>query len=372
MGVSDLKSLILDKIFELFKFEGTEMQPQLLLMSKLILVLLVAHGFFNYIDDPFIPFVSQLDLFNEMPGLFKNILRIGFILFGILLLFNIRVRIVCIFLGIIIITAIIASKPVFRNHLFIVGCALLLAGLSDREGHPWLINIQLSLVYLGAFVNKILDSDWWNGAFMHNWLQYGRENPIYIEISSILPDYWFALLLSWIAICAELIIGALILSKRWRLFGVWIAIIFHSGLFALIGIRFTHFMDAIFIMFLAFLVWPKRQVIARYKNDTSEWFRRMIRILDWDRKIIWIKSPEIENSWLEMEYDKTYKKNEFALRSLLLYSTGFYVLLFILNLIFVFLIDHRFISYAFSMFFLWGFIIFFLPINWTNVFKRMK
>lgn len=272
-----------------WQIESTEMQPQVLLMCKLIFILLCAHGFYFKIDDPFVPFLGFLDYFNDYPGLFKYSMRTGFIIFGTLLLFNVRVRMASIAVGLIIIFAILASKPVFRNHLFIVGCALFLGGLTRNEGHPWLLNIQLSLVYLGAFINKILDSEWWTGVFMHNWLQNARVNPIYIEISSLFPDYWFAIFLSWIAIFAKLSIGTLILSKKYRVLGVWIAVIFHSALFGMIGIRFTHFMDGIFIMFLVFLPWPPGRVIARYKNETLGRFRALINWLDWDNKIQWEK-----------------------------------------------------------------------------------
>lgn len=353
-----------------WRMEGTSMQPQILLMSKLIFLILTAHGFFYYIDDPFIPFLQHLDVFNQVPGLFKNTLRAGYITFGIMLLFNIRVRVASVILGMIIIIAIIASKPVFRNHLFIVGCALLLAGLTEKEGHPWLINFQLSLVYLGAFINKVFDIDWWSGIFMHNWMQYGRENLIYIYTSSLFPDYWFAIFLSWIAIFAELFIGVLILSKKWRITGVWIAVIFHSALFTMIGIRFTHFMDAIFIMFLAFLVWPKDKVYVTYQEKFVGRFKKIIHFLDWEKKMTWEKSDRLYGSWLNLQYGDIVNSNIKALRSTLLYSTGFYVLLFVLNLTFVFLIDHRFISYFFTIFFLWGSIIFFLPIPWNKILKK--
>lgn len=60
------------------------------------------------------------------------------------------------------------------------------------------------------------------------------------------------------------------------------------------------------------------------------------------------------------------------MRNLLLYSTGFYALLFVVNLICVFMIDHRILSYLVSMLFLWGGILFFLPVSWTQILAKLK
>jgi len=50
-----------------FQFEGTKMHPNVLLMCKLTVILLTTHHIFFKIEDPFIPFIPAMDVFNDYP-----------------------------------------------------------------------------------------------------------------------------------------------------------------------------------------------------------------------------------------------------------------------------------------------------------------
>ena len=139
---------------------GTTMRPNTLLMCKLLLLLLVIHGFHEVVSDPYIPFLQGLDAFRSQPGLFEFTLKIVLLGAALCLFFNVRVRTAALILGGTIILTIVASKPVYRNHIFIVGCLLLLAGLQRRDEEAWLIQIQFGVMYFGAFLNKAWDPDW--------------------------------------------------------------------------------------------------------------------------------------------------------------------------------------------------------------------
>ncbi len=311
-----------------WKISTSELQPNILLMCKMLIILLLFNGFYFKINDPFLPFIRWFDFFNEYPGIFKNTLRFGFIFFCLMLMINIKTKWSSFVLGIIIILTLLASKPVFRNHLFIVGGVLFLVGLSKPKGLPWLIILQISLVYIGASLNKALQIDWWTGIFMHNWLVEAIENPIYIFISSLLPNLWFAKILSWSSIFVELIIGLAILTKKWRLIGIWMMIIFHFAMFTMLAFRFGHFVQDLFIILIAFLAWPQEKVVVKqYKN--SKLLKNLIRFLDWDNLYIWEKDTKEINSNFESENNEIKDSESKSLVFLLLYTEGFYIFLFI-------------------------------------------
>ena len=108
---------------------GTDMRPNFLLMCKLLLVLLVVHGFTGTVRDPFLPFVPSLDLLRSASGWYGLLLQAVFIGAAGALVFNYRVRGAAVILGVVVILVLLGSKPLFRNHVFIVGCLFLLAGL---------------------------------------------------------------------------------------------------------------------------------------------------------------------------------------------------------------------------------------------------
>lgn len=343
-----------------WSIEGTGMPPQVLLMSKLLYILLLCHGFLFDLNDPFIPFVSSLDYFNNMPGLIKFIVRVVFIVSGLFLLFNVKVRLNSLILGLVVIFGIVASKPLFRNHLFIVGCALFLAGLSDRDNAPVLIYWQMSLLYLATFLSKASDLDWWSGQFMHNWMNNAIENPYYLLINSILPGLWVAKLFSWSTIFLELIIGISLLTKKTRFFAVWTVILFHAFLFSFVGHKFGFFVDDIFIILISFLAWPKNRTQAEYGENANKNVLSVMKFLDTDRLIVWNKMvPDQNNFWLKVQSEDEIKTNYRAMASLLLYSPGFYMLLFSLNLM-IDLIDIHLIRYILFLSMTWSLIFFFV------------
>ena len=162
-----------------WRSEHPHMSTNLLILCKMMFLLLLINGFLGYISDPFIPFLVILDRFRDFPGLFEWLLKSVFVLAGLALMFNIKVRHMAVILGLCVLFLLLASKPLFRNHIFICACTFLLAGLSEKDKDPWLLYIQLSLVYLGAVLNKVWQWDWWSGQFMHNWLLNARGNDFY-------------------------------------------------------------------------------------------------------------------------------------------------------------------------------------------------
>ena len=307
------------------------MRTNLLIMCKLLFLLLLINGFWGYKSDPFIPFIRALDIFNNSPGLFQALVKSLFLGAGIGLMFNVKVRWMAIMLGISVILFLLASKPRFRNHIFICACAFLLAGLSDKEKDPWLLIWQLSLVYLGAVLNKVLQADWWNGQFMHNWLLVARENEFYASVAPYLPDRLLARLLSWSSMAIELWIGIALLFKKQHSRVIWVILIFHTLLYGMTGFRFGHFYEDILVYLLVFLYWPESDIAISVSRPRIGWKRVLLSIFNWNRQFI-INDQPIENAkWLKVEYGNNVEYNQEALGSLILYSPATYFMILLLD-----------------------------------------
>jgi hypothetical protein len=271
-----------------------------------------------------------------------------------------------ILLGCSSILVILSSKSLFRNHLFICGCALLLAGLSDKKNPPWLLCVQLSLVYFGAVLNKVFETDWWSGQFIYNWLANSRENPFFIAVSGVLPDMWFAKILSWSSMLIELSIGMLILLRKRHLFVAWIIILFHSILYTMTFFRFGHFYEDIIIILLIFLIWPKEQATVYINVKIHVFLKKIFTFYFSNSEVIYIdNSTNKNNYWLKIKTDATSMTNKNALRHLLRFSPNFYLTLFFIDLIIRFLFNDV-LMHVLHISILCISILFFIPRFWKR------
>jgi hypothetical protein len=364
LSMNNLQSFILRP----FQFEGTKLHPNVLLMCKLLVILMTAHHMFFKISDPFIPFIPALDWFNEYPNVFKFSLRTIYALGVFALLFNIKVRTAAVLTGLTVILSILASRPLFFNHTFICGCALFLAGLTNDKEPPYLLIFQLSLVYLGASINKFLEPDWWSGAFMDTWLGTARENPVYLYVSEFFPELVLAKLLSYIAMFTEFAIAILILFKRTRSLTLWFIIIFHTSLFTLTAFRFGHFIESLAIILLAFLSIPKEQLLISYKAHSLHKLKQFFAFLDRDNKQVWSPLDSKNSHWLSLKTKDKTLYNHDALKDLFLYTPNFFMLMIAIDMaMYILFYNHKTTLFVFNMIFIWSVILYFLPVKW---FKR--
>lgn len=307
---------------------GTAMAPNLLLMCKLLLGLILAHGFPATLGDPFLPFLAILDGFHAYPGVFAGVMKGLFLTGAILLVFNVRVREAAMTVGLVVILSLIASKPQFRNHVFIVGCLFLLAGLHRDREDPWLLRLQFALIYGGAFINKVLQADWWNGQFMHYWLHRSMRNPLYEMLFPLLPDLGVAKVISWSVIAVELVLAVLFFLPRFTNLAVGVALAMHLGFLAIVGRRvFGHFTEDVLIAMLVFLRWPEGARRIALGDRLHRVLRPVLPWLDLDRQ--WVVNPAPPGRWLEVAGEAKPCHDWAALWPLLKYNSTFYVTLFL-------------------------------------------
>jgi len=311
-----------------WRFTGTAMRPQTLLLCKLLFLLAAMHGLPAKLGDPYLPFLPILDALREVPGLFAAVLTTAYWVAGVALLFNAWARSAAVTLGATVILALLASKPSFQNHVFIVGCLFLLCGLHRRGEDPWLVRWQFVLMYFGAGLNKVLQADWWSGAFLHTWLHDHLANPLYQLGSALLPERWFAAGVSWAVMGSEVILFTLFLVRRWNRFAVWGVVVVHLGFFAVVGPGpFGYFTEDLLIGLLAFLAWPRGEQQLRLREAPARWARSWLFLLDWDRQLR-VGGPPEDGHWLEVRDGASRYVDLDGLARLIRYSPAFWVALF--------------------------------------------
>lgn len=264
---------------------GTDLPPNLLLMAKILVVGLALKGYWGGLPEVFLPMVPILEALD--PAVFRRVLQAGFAIAGAALLLNLRVRVSCMVLGLVFLLAIAASLPYYRNATVYAGCILLLAGLSKAGERPWLLSVQISLLYLGAGWNKLFEPDWRNGQYFEHWMIGILTNPYYEAAASLLPPMMLSMTASWLTILIEIFVGLAVLHRRSIPAAILVASAFH-----VIALLATHqdfgiFFIAICASFLALVDWPAEVTVRFDPAKLSGRLIHRLRMLDFDRLIDW-------------------------------------------------------------------------------------
>jgi len=183
---------------------GTSMQPSLLLMSKIVVLCFIVSGQIRHLPFHLVPFVEPLRHLGT-PSQFHDGLQAVFALAAISLFLNRWVRAASIVAGGVILIGIASSIPDYENNRLYTGLILVLAGLQGPEGAPWLLRVQVVLLYFAAALNKVLLVDWRDGYFMNAWLSYpgSAVHATWTTFAGHFPRRVLATVVSWAAIITE-------------------------------------------------------------------------------------------------------------------------------------------------------------------------
>ena len=297
---------------------GTPMPPNLLLMVKLLAVALLATGHVRILPDPFLPFVDGLDRLVE-PQVFRGGLQTAVVVSALALLFNRAVRASALVLGGCLLLAVVSSKAYYGNNKTFVGLALVLAGLSDFDRPAYLLRWQLSLVYFGAALNKLLDPDWRSGLFFQHWAGERLRQPLYIAAAGLLPPLVAGKIMCWGTILAEAFAALGLLVPRLVPWALWAHVLFHVALLEFTGQTFTLFFYGMQAATLAFVALPERLVV-----QGGPFARRCLKLLDPDGVQDW-QPPDAGAPRLRVHDRGFVYVGAAAVRRLLLYSPVFWL-----------------------------------------------
>ena len=255
VGVAALKLPLLPDSMNPFRIRGTAMQPNVLLMAKLVTIAFLFSGQIVLLSHHFVPFVGFFRHVGS-PSAFHLGLELIFLGAAASLFLNRNLRVACIVLGGVIAVSIVSSMKYYENNREYAALILVLAGLSDPRGDAWLLRWQLILLYSAAALNKILLADWRDGHFFNAWFNY-LHHAAWAKVSTVLPDRVLAALLSWAAIVTEIALAIGFALRRYLPVVMWVGIAYHTTLVFVMNRTFGMFWVAAPSTYLAFVSWPK-------------------------------------------------------------------------------------------------------------------
>jgi hypothetical protein len=208
------------------------------------------------LPDHFIPFITFFTHLGP-PKAFHHALIVLAALAAIALLLNIAVRTACLAMGVLVLVGIVSTRNYFHvNHLYFA-LLMVFVALYDRRVGTRLIRYQLAVIYAGAALNKLLDADWRDGAFVRDWLPHyvGGWRHLFSG-GAVIPGA-----LGWIAILTELALVVLLLVPRWVPVGAWLGFAYHTGLTTITaGQTFGLFWYTMLASYLMLMAWPEADI----------------------------------------------------------------------------------------------------------------
>lgn len=309
--------------FNPLRMSGTTLPPNLLMAAKLLILCYFLAGRLSGVPDGFLPFISFLGHFNGS-GLYRHVLQAVIAASAVALWINRAPRTCCILIGSTLILAILSSQSYYHNNLLYLGLFFFIAGLWNSRFGAIVFRLQLAVIYLGAGLNKILQSDWRTGWFVQDWLKHYPTGHIYAHVSALLPGMTLSAVLGWLGILTEFALIPLLLIQRYVPLAILVGVAYHTGLVLITGGNtFGMFWYALVATYIALLDWPSG-LLVRYNPE-----RRLHRIVhsvlnsvDADGSVTW---HPYEAARLELATDASRCTGVAAGARLLLYSPAFYI-----------------------------------------------
>jgi hypothetical protein len=144
-------------------------------------------------------------------------------------------------------------------HLF-TGCVFLCTALSNNVTGTSLIRFQLVVLYLGADLNKVSDTDWWTGASIETLLVTKHQIASYMNAARILPRGFLSQMTGMGVIVLQMSIAILLLYRKTIVYAMLLALVLHLPMVLLMQMTFGPFLFALVTAYGSLLRWPRRLV----------------------------------------------------------------------------------------------------------------
>src|SRR6185437_12934442 len=242
--------------FNPLRMSGTTLPPNLLMATKLLILCYFLDGRLSGMPDGFLPFIAFLGHFNGSE-FYRHALQAVIAISAVALWINRAPRTCCILIGSTLLLAILSSQPYYHNNLLYLGLFFFIVGLWTSRLGDVVFRLQLAVIYLGAGLNKVLQSDWRTGWFVQDWLKHYPTGHIYAHVSALRPSMVLSAALGWIAIFTEFALIPLLLIRRYVPLAVLVGVAYHTGLVLITGgSTFGMFWYALVATYIALLDWP--------------------------------------------------------------------------------------------------------------------
>jgi hypothetical protein len=250
---------------------GTALPPNLLLMAKLIVVLLLVKGYFYKIHSPFLPLVPVFE-YVPWPYAFRIGLQSVFVVASIALLLNVRVRTAAFLVGLVFLLVPLVTRGSYTNGLFFCASMLMLTAFHHNAMSEWLLKMQIVIMYFGSGLNKLLLEDWRTGQYMDYWLRHVKPSSLYESLAGMMSPMLLAKLLCWGTIGVELFLVGALLYRRSYGIAVALGFLFHVISLAFAGHDFGAFGPAMLAAYLVFFRWPSADEPTPLRYDPRLYF----------------------------------------------------------------------------------------------------
>lgn len=262
------------------------MPPNLLLLTKVLVVCFFVSGQWALLPEPFLPFPGFLGDLGS-PAAFQLALKVVFVVASALLLTNRSPRAASLALGLVLALAMLASRSYIENNRFFVCLLFVLAGLSDRRLGSRLVQLQVALLYFGAALNKLLDVDWRSGQYFEHLASRSQFAHLYSRIGGVLPSLLFSAILGWGVISTEFALGAAFLARRLIPLAIWLGVAYHTSLVLITGRTFGMFWYAATASYLAFVTLAPLRVECGWRQSVCARLRRALEAVDVEHVLTW-------------------------------------------------------------------------------------
>ncbi len=238
--------------------------------SHIALLLLIFSIFFKtkffYGTYPFAPFIDFFWIFE--PGVGYRILLGGITFLCCLgIVFRKMNRIACFILGLIILWIILSNQLFYSTNNLLLACLFILLGV--YRGNDLIFRIQLSILYFGSSISKILETDWRNGTYFNNFITQVYDLSLINILLDFISVFWVALFFSWFVIGIEISLCVLVLFRRFTFASRLIALVFHGGMLIISGGELS--VPYFYILMCAFLLLQSK-IEGKVNEDAQSWF----------------------------------------------------------------------------------------------------
>ena len=253
----------------------------------LVLYILVFHLILEAKPQVFLPLIP---FFDHLQGVnfIGELLYIIFIISVLCVVINYRAQFFIGLLGFGILLMILADRTRFANSLTYSACLMILCGVYQEKFH-WAFRVQISLLYFGAGLNKVLDPDWLSGLYFENFALEIFHIPFYENLAGLFPDLFVSMTLSWMTIVLELSFAMVFLFKIRIYEMMCVAYLFHGIMLILtqgkLSVLFFYLMG---ISFLLSIDYPKNTILVNYSKKIHPLIK-ILKTIDQDYSFKWFE-----------------------------------------------------------------------------------
>ncbi|MCU0399628.1 MAG: HTTM domain-containing protein [Algoriphagus sp.] len=262
----------------------------LLFAARMMVIFLVWVRGMKHILPPFLPFIPGMEILREFPWLYILLDWIYWISL-VAVVSGFRYQQFSIVLGALVMLVILGAKPQFSNSFLFAGCILFLIGMY-RLGLEWIFRVQISLLYLGAGINKLFDPDWLSGRYFDFFLSEVYVNPVSSAINYVFAGDIFVSVLSWCTILVELTFGIwALIGKRTVILFLFIQLFHLAMLVVTLGELSFLFYFLMSVSSYLVLPWGRlKGMRIRFLADSG--FSVIFRFFDSENFFTWVEIPK--------------------------------------------------------------------------------